>query len=119
MNQGIMKTTLAKTAMVLALLMAAAMAQADDATMKKEMLGYWASGRHGYLYKDDGISYMLGGTTTNKWDVRDGMYYEDGTAYKIIAFTKTKFTFQGRNGIYTLKRLTKEDAEKTYGKLGE
>jgi hypothetical protein len=55
--------TLAKMAMFLALLMAATTTHADDAAMKKELLGYWKSGRHAYLYKDDGIVYMMGGTT--------------------------------------------------------
>jgi hypothetical protein len=47
-----MKTTLAKTAMVLAILMAATMAQADDGAIKKEPIGYWFTGRHVFLYKD-------------------------------------------------------------------
>jgi hypothetical protein len=118
--------TLTKTAIVLAFFMAATMAQADDAAMKKELLGYWASGRHAYLFKDDGISYMLGGTSKSKWDIRNGMYYEsnvDGTnalkPAKIISLTKSKFTTQDTSGIHTLKRLTQEGAEKTYGKPGE
>jgi hypothetical protein len=64
--------TLTKTAIILAIFMAATMAQADDAAIKKELLGYWKSGRHSYFYKDDGIIYMRGGTTKSKWDVRDG-----------------------------------------------
>jgi hypothetical protein len=110
--------TLTKTAMVLALFMAATMAQADDAAMKKELLGYWASGRHAYLYQDDGIAYMMGGSSNLKWDVRDGMYNEDGKAYKIISLTKTHFVTQSDKGTYTLKRITKEKAE-WYGKPGE
>src|ERR1700693_5272442 len=112
-NQGTMKTTLAKTAMVLAILIAATMAHADDAAIKKELLGYWKSGRHSYLYKDDGIIYMMGGTTKSTWDVRDGRYYEQGLKpAKIIALTKTKFTFllDGESTPYTLKRITKEEA---------
>jgi hypothetical protein len=111
-----MKTTL--TTMVLALFMAATMAQADDAAMKKELLGYWTSGRHSYLYKDDGIAYMMGGTTKNKWDIRNGMYYVDGMTSKIIALTKTRFITQDASGTYTLKRITKAEAELN-GKPGE
>jgi hypothetical protein len=106
-----MKTALT---MVLALFVAAAIAQADDATMKKELLGYWKSGRHSYLYRDDGIIYMMGGTTKSTWDVRDGRYYEQGLKpAKIIALTKTKFTIliEGESTPYTLKRITKEEAE--------
>jgi hypothetical protein len=114
-----MKTTLT---LLLALFMAATMAQADDAAMKKEILGYWKSGRHAYLYKDDGIIYMMGGTTKSRWDIRDGKFYESSDLHpidyssgeKILALTKAKFTVQDTDGPYTLKRITKEEAEK-YG----
>jgi hypothetical protein len=117
-----MKTTLAKTAMVLVLFMAATMVQADDAALKKDLLGYWKSGRHAYLYKDDGIVYMMGGTTKSKWDIRNGMYLESGDVNsdpsgegeKILALTKTKFTVLQSDGPYTLKRITKAEAER-YG----
>jgi len=107
--------------------MAATMAQADDAAIKQEILGYWKSGRHAYLYKNDGIAYMMGGTSNLKWDVRDGMYYEgsvDGAEgspkpLKIISLTKTRFTVKWEDGtLYTLKRITKAEAEE-YGKPGE
>jgi hypothetical protein len=109
---------LTKTAMVLAIIMAATMAQADDAAMKKEMLGYWTSGRHSYLFKDDGIAYMMGGTTKNKWDIRNGTYYSDGFEYKIISLTKNKLTYQDSSGTHALKRITKAEAELN-GKPGE
>jgi hypothetical protein len=118
-----MKKTLVKIAMVLAVLVSAAMAQADDATMKKELLGYWKSGRHAYLYKDDGIVYMMGGTTKSRWDIRNGMFYQSGDnspidysagGEKILALNKTVFTTEQSEGPYTLKRITKAEAEK-YG----
>jgi hypothetical protein len=114
--------TLAKTAMVLAFFVAATMAQADDATMKKELLGYWKSGRHAYLYKDDGVIYMMGGSTKSRWDIRNGKFYESSdlnpidysSGEKILALNKTVFTVQDTDGPYTLKRITKAEAEK-YG----
>jgi hypothetical protein len=118
-----MKMTLAKTAMILAILMAATVAQADDATIKKELLSYWKDGRHVFLYKDDGIAYVMGGTSNRRWDVPNAMYYEGSVdesnplANKIIALTKTRFITQNSNGTSTMKRVTKAEAE-VYGKPG-
>lgn len=113
-----MKTTLAnKVITTLALVfLAASAAHADDAAIKKELLGYWASGRHIYWFKDDRIAYMMPrdvNTTTNKWDVKNGLFYEDGRPSKIISLTRTQFKTQDVEGgaIYTLKRVTKEDAK--------
>lgn len=109
--------------MVLALFVAATVAQADDAAMKKELLGYWKSGRHAYLYKDDGIVYMMGGTTKSKWDIRNGKFYGGSVdtpidysngGEKILALTKTTFTTEESDGPSTLKRITKAEAER-YG----
>jgi hypothetical protein len=113
-----MRTTLAnKAVMTLALvLLAVTVAHADDAAIKKELLGYWASGRHIYWFKDDGIMYMMPrdiATTTNKWDVRNGLFYEDGQPSKIISLTRTQFKTQDVKGgpVYTLKRVSKKDAD--------
>jgi hypothetical protein len=73
------------------LLMAASLSHADDASIKKQLLGYWKSPRHGYLLKSNGIMYMLprpDATTTNTWDVRNGFFYQDGEALKIVALNK-------------------------------
>jgi hypothetical protein len=77
-----MKMIKLKMAMVV-LLMAALWSHGDDASIKKQLLGYWKSPRHGYLLKSNGIMCMLprvGATTTNTWDVRDGFFYQDGEA---------------------------------------
>jgi opacity protein-like surface antigen len=109
--------------LVVGLFMAAAMAQADDATMKKELVGYWKSGRHAYWYKEDGIIYMMGGTNKSRWDIRNGKFYGGsvGTPIdysnggeKILALTKTTFTTEESDGPSTLKRITKAEAER-YG----
>jgi hypothetical protein len=109
-------TSVNKVIMPLALVfLAATVAHADDAAIKRELLGYWASGRHIYWFKDDGVAYMMPrdiNTTTNKWDVKNGLFYEDGRPSKIISLTRTQFKTQDVDGgaIYTLKRVTKEDA---------
>jgi hypothetical protein len=98
------------------LLMAASLSHADDASIKKQLLGYWKSPRHGYLLKSNGIMYMLprpGATTTNTWDVRDGFFYQDGEALKIVALNKYQFMYQQTNGdriVFTLDRSTAAQA---------
>jgi hypothetical protein len=99
--ESYMKTmTLTKIKMTLALLLlAATIAQADDATIKKQLLGYWQSPRHGYLLKSNGIMYMLprpGSTTTNTWDVRNVYFYQDGEALKIVVLNKYQFMYNVR-----------------------
>jgi hypothetical protein len=106
--------TLSKTAMILAFFVVATMAHADDATIKKKILGDWSTGRHTFTFKSDGIAYMMGGSSNLRWDVRNGMYYEAGgegsidfaqKGYKILSLTSTRFvTDRGENGIYTWKR---------------
>src|ERR1700736_4555728 len=106
-----MKMIKLKMAMVV-LLMAASFSHADDASMKKKLLGYWKSPRHGYLLKSNGIMYMLprpSATTTNTWDVRDGFFYQDREALKIVALNKYQFMYQQTNGdriVFTLTRST-------------
>ena len=100
------------------LLLAAAMAQADDAAVKKQLLGYWQSPRHGYLLKSNGIMYMLPRppcTTTNTWDVRNGFFYQDGEALKNVALNKYQFMYQQLTGdriVFTLTRSTAAEANR-------
>jgi hypothetical protein len=109
-------TTFNKIKMTLALLLlAATMAHADDAALKKQLLGYWQSPRHGYLIKDNGIMYMLPrpATTKNTSDVRGGYFYQDGEAFKIVALNKFQFMYQQLNGdriVFTLNRSIAEQA---------
>jgi hypothetical protein len=88
----------------------------DDA-IKQKLLGYWGNARHSYLYKADGVRYMCPvepGVTTNKWDVKNGLYYEDGVPYQILTLTDTKFTYHstGKDSITCkYQRQTKKEAE--------
>jgi hypothetical protein len=91
----------------------------DDAAIKKQLLGYWKSPRHGYLYKANGIQYMLPrppSTSTSHWDVRNGIYYEmDGGrtySYRIISLTDKEFRYaplEGDPHPFTLIRSTAEE----------
>ena len=91
---------------------------ASDAAMKRKLLGYWQSGRHAYLFKSDGICYMVEGTTTSHWDIRGGVYYDDGTPYKILILNEKKFETGGEKagGTVTvrdlLERCSKKDVER-------
>jgi hypothetical protein len=112
-----MKTALT---LVLALLVSATMAHADDATMKKELVGYWKSKRHAWWYKDNGIVYMLGGGDKSRWDIRNGAFYAGSpidysdSGAKILVLNKTTFTIQAPDGPSTRTRITKAEAE-VYG----
>jgi hypothetical protein len=92
-----MKTKLIRPAMVLTLICtlttAATADSASDAALKRKLLGYWKSGRHSYLFKSDGICYMVEGTTTYHWDIRGGMYYMDATPYKIVSLNGKEFEY--------------------------
>jgi len=86
----------------------------SDAAIKRKLLGYWDSPRHSYLMKANGIMYMLGGTTTNHWDVRNGTYYEDGEAYDIVSLNESKFVFRLRKDkrmIFNRERASYEKGE--------
>ena len=52
-------------------------------------------------------------TTTNTWDVRDGYFYQDGEALKIVALNKYQFMYQQTDGdriVFTLDRATAAQA---------
>ena len=111
--------------MVLAILMAATMAQADNAAIKKELLGYWKTGRHVFLYKDDGIAYMMGGCSNRRWDVLNGMYYEVPLTEGRVLLKQIKLSPSPRPGSPpnkaippgTMNRVTKAEAD-VYGQPG-
>jgi hypothetical protein len=85
---------------VASLIMAATASAQSDAQIKSELLGYWMSPRHGYLIQDNGLMRMCPtvgpnhSTTTNRWDVRNGMFYQDGEPYKIVKLTKSEFDYE-------------------------
>lgn len=69
----------------------------SDAQLKTKILGYWMSPRHAYLIQADGLMRMCPttgpnpATTANHWNIRNGMFYQDANAYKIVKLTKTEF----------------------------
>jgi hypothetical protein len=53
-------------------------AQADDASLRKQIVGYWSSGRHIYEYRADGTWWMCpaeAGTTHGHWAVENGQFF--------------------------------------------
>jgi hypothetical protein len=107
-----MRTQLVRSAIALTLisvLIAAAMADsASDAVLKRKLLGYWQSGRHTYLFKSDGIRYMVAGVPTSHWDIQGAVYYEDGKPYKIVTLNEKMFRTSGD----VLERCSKQDIER-------
>ena len=89
----------------------------SDAAIKQKLLGYWRSPRHGYLIKSDGVMYMCPRdicTTTNKWDVKNGKFYQDSEPYDIVMLTDKKFVYRPagkKEPTYTLERATKEEVD--------
>jgi hypothetical protein len=54
-------------------------------------------------------------TTTNIWDVRNGFFYQDGEALKIVALNKYQFMYQQLTGdriVFTLTRSTAAEANR-------
>ena len=107
----------------------------SDAQIKARLVGYWLSPRHAYLIQSDGLKRMCPTTgpdraaTVNRWDVRNGVYFEDGESYRIVKLTKTEFDYActkdigvWANGkfivtapagtVFPLSRTTRETAEK-------
>jgi hypothetical protein len=51
---------------------------------------------------------MVDGIPTSHWDIRGGVYYEDGKPYKILILNEKKFETAGPD---LLKRCSKQDME--------
>jgi len=88
----------------------------DDA-IKQKLVGYWLSPRHGYLINSDGIIYMLPrkyATTTNRWKVRNGLFYWDDMPHEILILGDKQFVYRSRDAhpaTFKLLRSTREEAD--------
>jgi lysozyme inhibitor LprI len=91
--------------------------QPSDAEIKAKLLGYWQSPRHAYLLKSDGIMYMCPtnyATTKNTWDVKGGLFYQDGQPHRIVTLNRLEFVYEPINGAgdrFPLLRTTEKEAE--------
>jgi len=89
----------------------------SDATIKKQLIGYWQSPRHPYEIHANGIIYMCPRsicTTSSPWDVRNGIFYWGQDANEIVTLTPTRFAFRSvkpPRTLYELERISKKDAE--------
>jgi hypothetical protein len=58
---------------------------------------------------------MVGGTTTSRWDVRGGVYYEGTKPYDIVSFSPETFVYRSRESskvTFTIKRCSEADIAK-------
>jgi hypothetical protein len=77
-------------------------ARADDAAIKKQLLGYWKGpDNQTIIVKADGTMTSSGYPVIQKWNVRNGVFHtvdlKEGTnkdSFKIISLTKAKFVIQ-------------------------
>lgn len=107
------------------LLLPPARAGESDAAIKQKLMGYWRSPRHEYEFTSDGVIYMLPNppcTTTNRWDIKNGLFYWDEQPHVIVSLTKEKFVYKSLHtvagkygsGGYVLWRITKEMVGEPY-----
>jgi hypothetical protein len=70
----------------------------SDAQIRCEIIGCWKSHRHLYKIQCNGIMTrkcpMYPGTTCNTWAVRNGIFYQDGHPYRILAANDRQFAYQ-------------------------
>ena len=85
-------------------LAAQAQLRLSDAQIISELIGCWKSPRHLYEIQCNGImtrmcpSYPV--RTTYMWAVRNGIFYQDGHPYKILAVDDRQFAYQEMSGPY-------------------
>ncbi|HYY27045.1 MAG TPA: hypothetical protein VE860_03825 [Chthoniobacterales bacterium] len=85
-------------------LVAQAQMRLSDAQITSEVIGCWKSPRHLYKIQCNGImtrmcpSYPV--TTTYIWAVRNGIFYQDGHPYRILAVDDRQFAYQEMSGPY-------------------
>jgi hypothetical protein len=76
-----------------------------DAQIKAKLVGYWMSPRHAYLIQANGLMRMCPttgpnpATTVNRWDVRNGLFYQDDEPYRIVKLTKAEFDYAATKDI--------------------
>ncbi len=85
----------------LAIVGAAYADSATDARLKAAIVGKWFSARHEYAYTATGFVYMGSpkdwqpGYFRDTWDVRDGIYYENGEPQRKISLSRKKWFLDG------------------------
>lgn len=110
-------TLLSLLVLIVGAMVAIAGDKPSDAAIKQKLLGYWQSPRHAYLIKSDGIIYMCPRsicTTTNKWEVKAGLFYWDSEPNEIVLLNAKKFVYRSiakKELTYTLVRTSEAEAE--------
>jgi len=96
---------------LLAALFTATVARADDAELKKQLVGTWNDREIGLVTVLKANGTLVSGRLQEKWDVKDGHFIEIGTAhgdltFTIVSVTRHKFVFRDdaheqRTGVWT------------------
>jgi hypothetical protein len=104
-NRNTMRKLILLSTAIASFIMGGSALAESDAQLKTKILGYWMSPRHAYLIQADGLMRMCPttgpnpATTVNHWDIRNGTFYQDDNAYKIVKFTKTEFDYASTKDI--------------------
>jgi hypothetical protein len=109
-----MKARFLMTILALAVLVVTG-AHADDAAVKKRLLGYWEAPGWQALLKEDGIIYDFHNHPIDTWDVRHGVFYTKRDSFTIIALTNSKLVIKDQahtRNTGTWKRITAAKANR-------
>jgi hypothetical protein len=84
---------------LLAALFTATVARADDAELKKQLVGTWNDKEIGLVTVLKANGTLVSGGVQEKWDVKDGHFIELGTThgdltFTIVSVTRHKFVFR-------------------------
>ena len=77
-------------------LLATTSARADDAAIKKQLVGRWKTPGGTVVLRADGTMIQSGFPGPQKWDVWDGVFYDHRDSFTILSLTKTTFEIQGQ-----------------------
>jgi hypothetical protein len=89
-----MKTKFAAILLAFTALLTATYARADDAAIKKQLIGRWETPGGIVDLKADGSMLQSGFPGPQKWDVRHGVFYDHRDSFTILSLTKTTFKIQ-------------------------
>ena len=78
---------------ILAIVAMSVTALADDAALRKAIIGTWRNGDFVVTYNADGSMHDAVPAET-KWSVRNGVLYDNRNSFKILSVSKTKLVIQ-------------------------
>jgi hypothetical protein len=101
-----MKTKVQAIVIAFMALLAATQARGDDAAIKRQLVGRWKTPGGTVMLKADGTMRQSGFPGPQKWDVRQGVFYDHRDSFTILSLTETSFEIQDQahghhTGIWT------------------